>query len=47
MESLSAHYRLLLGLNDDWTVDDVDLSVADKRVSIALRLPLMLKAGLI
>ena len=36
MESLSAHYRLLLGLNDDLTVDDVDLSLADKRVSIAL-----------
>ena len=36
MESLNAHYRLLLGLNDDWAVGDVDLCVPDKRVSIAL-----------
>ena len=37
MESLSAHYRLLLGLNDDWAVDDVDLQLDDKRVLIELR----------
>ena len=36
MESLNGHYRLLLGLNDDWAVGDVDLCVPDKRVSIAL-----------
>ena len=36
MESLNGHYRLLLGLNDDWAVEDVDLAVAEKRVTIAL-----------
>lgn len=36
MTSLNNHYRALLGLNDDWTVEDVDLTVAQKRVTIVL-----------
>lgn len=36
MESLAAHYRLLLGLDESWKVSDVDLDVAAKRVSIEL-----------
>lgn len=36
MDSLTTHYRTLLGLDDSWTVADVDLSVADKRVVISL-----------
>lgn len=36
MTSLSAHYRLLLGLDESWSVSDVDLDVSGKRVSIEL-----------
>lgn len=37
MNELHAHYRLLLGLDDQWLVDDVDLELAEKRVVISLR----------
>lgn len=36
MESLTAHYRLLLGLDDAWKVSDVNLDLEAKRVSIEL-----------
>jgi len=36
MQSLTAHYRALLGLDDSWSVADVDLSLAEKRVVISL-----------
>lgn len=35
-DSLKAHYALLLGLNDDWRVDGVQLDMAHQRVTIAL-----------
>lgn len=35
-QSLSAHYALLLGLNDAWKVTDVKLELEDKRVAIRL-----------
>lgn len=36
MDELHAHYRQLLGLNDDWNVKSVDLALADKRLLIVL-----------
>jgi transposase len=36
MQSLTAHYGALLGLNESWSVADVELSVEDKRVVISL-----------
>ncbi|MCA9116037.1 MAG: transposase family protein, partial [Planctomycetaceae bacterium] len=36
MQSLTAHYRALLGLDDSLSVADVDLSLAEKRVVISL-----------
>jgi len=36
MNSLKAHYRTLLGLDESWTVADVELGVPEKRVTIAL-----------
>ncbi len=36
MNSLHDHYRLLLGLDADWTVADVDLSLERKQVEIRL-----------
>jgi transposase len=36
MNELHAHYRLLLGLDANWVVADVDLSLPDKRVKIQL-----------
>ena len=36
METLREHYRRLLGLDEAWRVTTVELSVADKRVEIAL-----------
>ncbi len=33
---LKEHYRLLLGLTDDWAVNDVRLNVAGRRVDIFL-----------
>ena len=35
-ESLQAHYALLLGLDDTWRVDQVELSLDRKRVTITL-----------
>jgi len=37
MDILSAHYRQLLGLDENWTVESVDLSTEEKRVLIALK----------
>jgi transposase len=37
MNTLKKHYRLLLGLNEDWTVDSVDLSLENSRVEIQLK----------
>ncbi len=36
MDSLKAHYRLLLGLDKTWEVTSVELNVAAKSVTIAL-----------
>jgi len=36
MESLSSHYALLLGLDDSWRVNSVDLQLEDRRVEIRL-----------
>ena len=36
MDELRAHYRQLLGLDNDWNVKLVDLSLADKRLLIVL-----------
>lgn len=36
MTSLPEHYRLLLGLDDSWSVSDIDLDVSGKRVSLEL-----------
>ena len=36
MKSLKSHYRLLLGLDESWSVSSVDLSVESNRVSISL-----------
>lgn len=36
MNNLHEHYRLLLGLDDAWQVDSVDLHVAEQRVEIRL-----------
>ena len=36
MDELRAHYRLLLGLTNDWNVKSVDLSLADKQLLIVL-----------
>ena len=37
MNDLNEHYRLLLGLDDSWVVEDVDLTLESNRVRIALR----------
>ena len=37
MESLSSHYRQLLGLDENWKVSSVNLSMEEKRVEIALK----------
>ena len=37
MESLISHYQQLLGLPSTWNVDDVDLSLPHKRVTIKLK----------
>lgn len=37
MESLAEHYRLLLGLDASWAVDEVDLRLDEDRVEILLR----------
>jgi transposase len=34
--SLKSHYALLLGLDEDWRVDDVELALDQKRVTISL-----------
>ncbi len=36
MNDLNAHYRDLLGLDDAWRVDDVDLNLAGSQVTIRL-----------
>lgn len=36
MNDLNTHYRMLLGLGDDWKVDQVDLDLAGNRVVIEL-----------
>ena len=36
MQSLTAHYRALLGLDDSWSVAGVDLALAEKLVVISL-----------
>ena len=36
METLSSHYARLLGLNDSWRVESVDLQIEDRRVEIRL-----------
>ena len=36
MNTLHDHYRLLLGLNDSWAVDDVDLDLSGNQVTIQL-----------
>lgn len=36
MNELSQHYRTLLGLNDSWSVDEVDLNLGASRVLIRL-----------
>lgn len=36
-QSLQDHYRLLLGLDEDWNVESVELSVKQKRVCVALK----------
>jgi hypothetical protein len=36
MNQLHEHYRLLLGLDSDWSVDEVELSLEAKRVEIRL-----------
>lgn len=36
-QTLQAHYALLLGLNDEWGVEDVELDMNAKRVSLQLR----------
>jgi len=36
MNTLKSHYRVLLGLDESWSVADVDLSVESNRVSISL-----------
>ena len=36
MDKLTEHYRLLLGLDDSWVVEDVDLALDEMRVSIRL-----------
>lgn len=36
METLSSHYALLLGLDDSWRVDSVDLQLEKRRVEIHL-----------
>lgn len=36
MDKLHHHYRLLLGLDESWNVEDVDLCLEDKRVSLRL-----------
>ena len=37
MESLTSHYQQLLGLPSTWNVDNVDLSLPHKRVTIKLK----------
>ena len=37
MESLTSHYQQLLGLPSNWKVDNVDLSLPHKRVTIKLK----------
>ena len=36
MDTLSSHYARLLGLNDSWRVESVDLQIEDRRVEIRL-----------
>ncbi len=36
METLSSHYARLLGLDDSWRVESVDLQIEDRRVEIRL-----------
>ena len=36
METLSSHYARLLGLNDSWRVESVDLQIENRRVEIRL-----------
>nr|WP_225739392.1 transposase family protein [Chlorobium phaeovibrioides] len=37
MESLTSHYQQILGLPSTWNVDNVDLSMLHKRVTIKLK----------
>ena len=36
METLSSHYARLLGLDDSWRVESVDLQIEDRLVEIRL-----------
>ena len=36
MDTLQSHYARLLGLDDSWRVESVDLQIEDRRVEIPL-----------
>jgi len=36
MDSLSSHYHGMVGLNDDWTISDVDLDIVGQQLTLSL-----------
>ncbi|MEE9404025.1 MAG: ISL3 family transposase [Algisphaera sp.] len=37
MNNLQTHYRMLLGLDDAWIIDDIQISLEDQRIQIQLK----------